>query len=152
MFSLSKLTGVEKLISDPYFTGGGFNKMERGGHLALHCDGNWHDDMGVHRRLNVILFLNKKWSPEWKGALEMWDKDLLKCEKKIFPHLNRLVIFTTHDYTFHGVPEIIRCPEGESRKSLIQYYYTSTPASDEFRKIKTPHRALWKNVRPLEEL
>ena len=28
--------------------------------------------------INVLLFLNKDWSPEWNGNLEFWDKDTPK--------------------------------------------------------------------------
>jgi Rps23 Pro-64 3,4-dihydroxylase Tpa1-like proline 4-hydroxylase len=145
--SLAKLTGVSNLIADPYYTGGGLNCILTGGHLAVHCDGNWHDDMAVHRRLNVILYLNKNWQEEWGGHLELWDKDLKGCVKKVAPLCNRLFIFTTHDYTFHGHPEPLKCPEGESRKSLIFYYYTSRPRPAEEVADSGVHRALWQNVK-----
>jgi len=141
---VSRLTGVEKLISDPYLTGGGLNCILPGGVLDVHADGNWHDDMGVHRRLNAILYLNKNWKEEWGGHFELWDRDLTGCVAKIAPHANRLMIFETHDYTYHGHPDPLLCPPGESRKSAIVYYYTAEKRPAEQILKEEPHRALWR--------
>jgi Rps23 Pro-64 3,4-dihydroxylase Tpa1-like proline 4-hydroxylase len=144
MKRLSAITGVEKLISDPYFTGGGRNCILPGGVLDIHADGNWHDEMGVHRRLNAILYLNENWDESWGGHFELWDKELSGCVKSVSPLANRLLIFETHDFTYHGHPNPLECPEGNSRKSLIFYYYTAEPRP--FNQILNaePHRALWR--------
>ena len=144
MKSLSTITGVEKLISDPYFTGGGRNCILPGGVLDVHADGNWHDAMGVHRRLNAILYLNEDWEEEWGGHFELWDKDLAGCVKAVSPIANRLLIFETHDFTYHGHPNPLACPEGNSRKSLIFYYYTAESRPSEQVLKAEPHRALWR--------
>jgi hypothetical protein len=144
MKSLSTITGVQKLISDPYFTGGGRNCILPGGVLDVHADGNWHDDMGVHRRLNAILYLNENWKEEWGGHFELWDRNLTGCVKAVSPLANRLLIFETHDFTYHGHPNPLACPEGENRKSLIFYYYTAEPRPSEQILRSEPHRALWR--------
>jgi Rps23 Pro-64 3,4-dihydroxylase Tpa1-like proline 4-hydroxylase len=144
MKSLSTITGVQKLISDPYFTGGGRNCILPGGVLDVHADGNWHDDMGVHRRLNAILYLNENWKEEWGGHFELWDRNLTGCVKAVSPLANRLLIFETHDFTYHGHPNPLACPEGENRKSLIFYYYTAEPRPSEQILRPEPHRALWR--------
>lgn len=145
LLAMSKLTGINKLIADPYLTGGGESSVYRGGMLDIHCDGNWHDAMAVHRRLNIILYLNKNWQESWGGELELWDKGMNQCVTKIAPLCNRIVIFLTNDFTFHGHPQPLNCPPDESRKSLILYYYTSTPReADEIARMD-PHRALWRN-------
>ena len=144
MKSLSAITGVQKLISDPYFTGGGRNCILPGGVLDVHADGNWHDAMGVHRRLNVILYLNENWKEEWGGHFELWDRNLTGCVKAVSPLANRLLIFETHDFTYHGHPNPLACPEGENRKSLIFYYYTAEPRPSEQILRSEPHRALWR--------
>ena len=151
MKRLSELTGIETLISDPYFTGGGLNCTKRDGLLDVHADGNWHHAMGVHRRLNVILYLNKTWDSSWGGALELWDENLNGCVKSIDPHFNRLIIFETHDRTYHGHPTPLMCPPDQSRKSLILYYYTATPRPQDQVLVERPHRALWRK-RQLKEL
>ena len=151
MKSLTKLTGIEKLISDPYYTGGGLNCTKRDGLLDVHADGNWHHAMGVHRRINVILYLNKFWDSNWGGALELWDKELSGCVKSIDPIGNRLVVFETHDLTFHGHPSPLLCPPDQSRKSLILYYYTAAPRPSVQVIVERPHRALWRR-RQMKEL
>lgn len=151
MRHLSALTGIEKLISDPYYTGGGLNCTKRGGLLDVHADGNWHHAMGVHRRLNAILYLNQTWDQNWGGSLELWDESVTKCVKSIEPIGNRLVIFETHDLTFHGHPSPLLCPPETSRKSLILYYYTSQSRPTDQVLIDRPHRALWRK-RQMKEL
>jgi hypothetical protein len=144
MNCLSSITGVKKLISDPYFTGGGRNCILPGGVLDVHADGNWHDSMGVHRRLNAILYLNENWDENWGGHFELWDKELTGCVKSVSPLANRLLIFETHDFTYHGHPNPLGCPDGNSRKSLIFYYYTAEPRPSEQILKAEPHRALWR--------
>ena len=151
MKRLSEICGIEKLISDPYYTGGGLNCTRQGGLLDVHVDGNWHHAMGVHRRLNAILYLNKEWKPEWGGQLELWDPEVTRCIKSIEPKANRLIIFETHDYTYHGHPTPLACPNDEARKSLILYYYTALPRPETQVVISKPHRALWRRLQ-LKEL
>jgi len=137
---LSRITGINGLICDPYLTGGGFNQINRGGLLAVHADGNWHDLMGVHRRLNVIIYLNENWESQWGGNFELWDRDITHCVKSIEPLFNRMVIFKTDDFSFHGHPKPLECPSDRSRRSLILYYYTNTRPEEELAKDEK-HRA-----------
>jgi hypothetical protein len=141
---LSRIAGM-KLIADPYLTGGGFNVIKRGGHLDVHVDGNWHDTMAVHRRLNLILYLNPNWREDWGGALNLYDSSAEKVEATIIPRGNRTIIFETHDYSFHGHPEPLACPEDEARTSIILYYYTATPRPADQISVSGPHSALWRS-------
>ena len=143
--SLSRLTGIDKLIPDPYYTGGGFNLIEPGGHLDVHADGNWHDAMGVHRRLNLIVYLNANWHESWGGALNFYDTSAQDVVTAVLPVGNRLVVFETHDYSFHGHPDPTCSPVGEGRTSLILYYYTSTQRPDSQISEARPHSALWRS-------
>jgi hypothetical protein len=137
---MSEVMGIPKLIPDPYFTGGGLNMTKRGGLLDVHVDGNYHDATGLNRRVNVILYLNKSWDKSWGGEFGIYDRKGEKCLKKIAPIFNRLIIFDTHDKSFHGLPEPLNFPEDIPRKSLILYYYTKEPRA----KHTEPHSALWK--------
>lgn len=138
--SMGDALGIPKLVPDPYFTGGGLNTTLRGGYLDVHVDGNYHDATGLNRRVNTILFLNPMWEESWGGEFGVYKGD--KLVDKVYPYMNRLVIFDTHDKSFHGTPDPIQCPKSESRKSLILYYYTV--AERENVKWKKPHRALWR--------
>ena len=73
----------------------------------------------------------------------MNQSQLKKIIKKISPIFNRLVVFDTNDYSFHGIPEPLNFPLDESRKSIILYYYTkeSRPANQSI--TEKPHSALW---------
>jgi Rps23 Pro-64 3,4-dihydroxylase Tpa1-like proline 4-hydroxylase len=122
---LEALTGIEGLIPDPYFGGGGLHQIEPGGFLKIHADFNVHPKLNVDRRLNMLVYLNKEWRDEYGGHLELWDRDMSACRKKILPAFNRTVIFSTTDTSFHGHPHPLTAPEGMSRKSVSLYYYTA---------------------------
>jgi hypothetical protein len=53
------------------------------------------------------------------------------------------VIFDSHDYSFHGLPDPISFPSGESRKSIILYYYTRESRPSHQVAVEQPHSALW---------
>jgi Rps23 Pro-64 3,4-dihydroxylase Tpa1-like proline 4-hydroxylase len=142
---LSRLTGIPNLISDPYYSGGGFNLIKRGGMLDVHVDGNWHDAMRVHRRLNLILYLNPNWQESWGGQLGFYDDKGEKREVAIAPKGNRLVVFETHDFSYHGHPEPVQCPEDQARSSIILYYYTTAARPESQIDVQDPHSALWRS-------
>jgi hypothetical protein len=50
--------------------------------------------------------------------------DMTECVIKSPVVFNTAIIFKTNEISWHGVPEIIKCPENEYRKS-IAYYYVS---------------------------
>jgi len=141
--TFSKVFNIPKLIPDSYFTGGGLNVMQKGGLLDVHVDGNYHDATGLNRRMNVLVFLNSEWKEGWGGELGLYNRDGSKLIKKIAPIYNRLFIFDTNDYSFHGLPEPLNFPLKENRKSIILYYYTkdSRPSSEKI--TESPHSALW---------
>ena len=122
---LENLTGIEGLVPDPHLWGGGLHQIERGGFLGVHADFNQHPQLKLDRRLNLLLYLNKNWREQWGGHLQLWNRDMTQCEEKLLPIFNRCVIFSTTDFSFHGHPDPLTCPEGESRKSLALYYYSN---------------------------
>jgi 2OG-Fe(II) oxygenase superfamily len=122
---LESLTGIVGLISDPYLEGGGLHQIEAGGFLDVHADFNLHSRFRLDRRLNLLLYLNKGWSDEYGGQLELWDRTMERCVRRISPSFNRCVVFATTDDALHGHPEVLRCPNGVTRKSLALYYYSN---------------------------
>jgi Rps23 Pro-64 3,4-dihydroxylase Tpa1-like proline 4-hydroxylase len=145
---LERLTGIPGLVPDPHFVGGGLHQIERGGHLKIHADFNRHPGTGLERRLNVLLYLNRDWKPEFGGAFELWNRDMTASDAQIMPFFNRCVIFTTTDTSFHGHPEPLACPEGRTRKSIALYYYSrDAPAGQS----GDEHNTLFQ-ARPGEEL
>ena len=122
---LQALTGFDDLLADAAMDGGGLHQTLRGGFLNVHTDFTTnHRERSWRRRVNVLFYLNERWSPEWGGALELWDAEVTSCVASIEPVGNRMVIFTTADDAYHGHPEPLRCPEGTARRSLALYYFT----------------------------
>ena len=121
---LERLTGINGLIADPHLRGGGVHIIRRGGKLGIHADFNHHKRLKVFRRLNLLLYLNREWDEAWGGHLELWNRDKTRCCRRIAPVFNRTVIFDTSNFSYHGHPEPLECPQDESRKSLALYYYT----------------------------
>ena len=129
---LKDLTGIkEKLIPDPYLEGAGLHEIKTGGFLKIHSDFNLHPELKLNRRLNLLIYLNKDWKQEWGGHLELWDRDMKSCKVKIPPVFNKMVIFNTTDFSFHGHPEPLNCPNNVTRKSIALYYYTNGRPSNE---------------------
>lgn len=123
---LENLTGIPGLIPDPYFEGGGFHQTTNGGHLSVHADFNLHAPLKLERRINALIYLNKDWKLEYGGALELWDKDMKACVRRIAPEFGRCVVFTTDSTSFHGHPDPIAHPANTPRRSIALYYYTAT--------------------------
>jgi hypothetical protein len=128
---LEIVTGIDKLLPDAHFHGGGLHQILTGGKLAIHADSNVLGPLDLFRRVNVLLYLNKDWKDEYCGNLEFWDAELRSCVKSIPPIFNRLVVFNTNKKTFHGHPVPLNTPPEITRKSIATYYYTAKPAPDE---------------------
>jgi len=122
---LEQLTGIDGLIPDPYFGGGGLHQIEPGGFLKVHADFNVHPKLKLDRRLNLLVYLNENWREEYGGHLELWDREARGCVERILPTFNRTVVFSTSDTSFHGHPHPLQSPPGVTRKSISLYYYTA---------------------------
>jgi Rps23 Pro-64 3,4-dihydroxylase Tpa1-like proline 4-hydroxylase len=128
---LETLTGVEHLVPDPHYSGGGLHQIERGGFLKVHADFNHHPRLDLERRLNLLLYLNRDWRDEWGGHLELWDTTMTSVVQRIAPTFNRCVVFSTTSFAYHGHPDPLKCPEGVTRKSMALYYYTKDRPPEE---------------------
>lgn len=134
---LERLTGIEGLIPDPYLEGGGIHQIGTGGYLKIHTDFNYHSHLRLHRRLNLLLYLNPGWRAEWGGAIELWDADVTECKASYLPLFNRMVLFSTTDQSYHGHPDPLACPDTVRRNSIALYYYTVDRPQDEVRFSKS---------------
>ena len=143
---LQKLTSVkEKLIVDPQLNGGGLHEIKKGGVLKIHTDFNKHPSLKLDRRINVLIYLNKDWKDQFGGHLELWDKDMLGCKKKILPTFNKMVIFSTNDFSNHGHPNPVICPSNQSRKSIALYYFSEGRPLEDLDKNHIKNRTYFKN-------
>jgi Rps23 Pro-64 3,4-dihydroxylase Tpa1-like proline 4-hydroxylase len=135
---VEKVTGIKDLLPDPLFYGGGIHRTSKGGRLGIHADFNIHPIHQTHRRVNVLLYLNENWKTEYNGELELWDKDISRCAKKIPPIFNRVVIFRITDDAYHGHP--VPWEGDDPRLSIALYYYSKDRPEEE---KNPPHMALW---------
>lgn len=125
---LERLTGIGKLLPDPYYAGGGMHQILHGGILDVHTDFNYYARLQIYRQLNVLIYLNQDWQPGYGGELELWSARPGAggaCVKAIAPIFNRAVIFKTDKTSFHGHPGEWLAPEPITRRSIALYYYTA---------------------------
>jgi Rps23 Pro-64 3,4-dihydroxylase Tpa1-like proline 4-hydroxylase len=122
---LEQLTGIQCVLPDPNYAGGGLHQIRPGGLLEVHADFSYHKGLRLDRRINVLIYLNKDWKEEYGGHFELWDRKVTHAEKKILPVFNRCAIFSTTSESFHGHPEPLACPPDRNRKSIATYYYTN---------------------------
>lgn len=146
---LQDLTKIEtELTGDSELFGGGLHQSINGAFLNVHVDYNFHPKTKYHRRLNVLVYMNKNWQEDYEGHLELWD--LTGKEKvlldKISPTFNRCVIFETNEISFHGHPRPLKTPQGVSRKSIATYYYTKIRPEWE---IAQDHNTIYVNTEGL---
>ena len=147
---VSRLSGIPNLILDPKMFGGGTHENLHGQELDPHVDFNYDEARQLHRRLNLIVYLNPEWRQEWGGALEIHSNPRNPQENQIrgyVPLFNRCVMFETNEYSWHGFPRI-NLPEDKrhlSRKSISIYLYTRTRPAEEI----APLHATFYVQRPL---
>jgi hypothetical protein len=149
---VSRLSGIPDLILDPKMFGGGTHENLHGQELDPHVDFNYDEARQLHRRLNLIVYLNPDWHEEWGGALEIHSNPRTPEENQIgsySPLFNRCVMFETNEHSWHGFPRI-NLPEDKrhlSRKSISIYLYSKTRSLEEI----VPLHGTFYVQRPLPE-
>lgn len=121
--ALSDITGIADLFSVDDALGMGVHQGGDGSYLDIHIDFNIHYERDIHRRVNLLIFLNKNWKEEYGGKLELWNENVTQLGQAYLPSFNRCVIFETSEISYHGYGKI-SVPPNESRKSFYGYYYT----------------------------
>lgn len=133
---ISEISGIPDLMMDPQMYGGGTHENLHGQELDAHVDFNYDQSQKLHRRLNLIVYMNKEWQSAWGGAIEIHSNPRNPYENEIRafdPTFNRCVLFETNEYSWHGF-ERIELPEDKrhlSRKSISIYLYTKDRPAQE---------------------
>ncbi|NJM97545.1 MAG: 2OG-Fe(II) oxygenase [Phormidesmis sp. RL_2_1] len=123
---LETLTGIEGLIPDPYFEGGGVHRVAAGGSFKTSIGSSWHQRLKLNQRLSLIIYLNPDWDERWGGQFELWDSDGLNNQRvSVLPTLNKTVIFSITEQGQHGYSSPLKCPDTVAQRSLSLHYYVS---------------------------
>ena len=119
---LSSVT-CKDLFVDEKFVGGGLHQGGKGSFLEMHADFSRHPEKREWiRELNLLLYLNKDWKPEYGGSLDLQNAHTGET-KSIEPIENRFVVMLTKEHTIHGYKPI-NFPPGSFRTSIAAYAYT----------------------------
>src|ERR1700682_11769 len=134
--AMSKLTGIRDLIADKTLFGGGTHNNLSGQGLDVHMDFNIDERNMLHRRINLLIYLNKEWEEAWGGAIELHSDPYNATTDQtasFLPLFNRAVIFETNEYSWHGFRRIALPPDKQhlSRKSFSIYLYTKDRPAEE---------------------
>ena len=79
----------------------------------------------------------------------IWDRGGSRCVWRFVPVFNRVVIFDTSNFSYHGHPRPLACPPDRARKSIALYYYTVECAVEDDR---APHTTLFLENRGVQEM
>jgi hypothetical protein len=120
---LTRITGIEALVTDPALRGGGLHEIPTDGKFRVHVDFTRHTDTLLDNRLVFITYLNEGWQEDWGGALELWNRSA--CVEKVVPVFGRSILFAQSAESFHGHPDPVRAPDGRPRRSAAAYFYTN---------------------------
>jgi hypothetical protein len=132
---MERVTGIQNLLYDPEYHGGGTHDNLSGQGMFAHVDFNLHHATKYHRRCNAIIYLNQGWNEQWGGNLELhtdpWDfeNDQIVSYPPLFNHC---ILFETNEHSWHGF-QTVQAPDGRelSRKSFTIYMYTKERPAEE---------------------
>ncbi|HUL55830.1 MAG TPA: 2OG-Fe(II) oxygenase [Usitatibacter sp.] len=143
--AMSQLTGIPDLMADETLFGGGTHENLDGQGLDVHVDFNIDERRMLHRRVNLLVYLNKEWEESWGGSIELhsdpWTPRADQV-KGFLPLFNRAVIFETNEYSWHGFRRIELPADRKhlSRKSFSIYLYTQDRPAEE---VVAPHTTFY---------
>ena len=152
--AMSELTGIPDLMADDTLFGGGTHENLDGQGLDVHVDFNIDEQRMLHRRVNLLVYLNKEWDESWGGSIELhsdpWTPKANQV-KSFLPLFNRAVIFETNEYSWHGFKRIVlpEAKKGLSRKSFSIYLYTKDRPAEE---VVAPHTTFYVPAPPPERV
>ena len=72
--------------------------------MDSHVDFNFHRTNGLHRRLNLIVYLNEVWDKEWGGSIETHSDpwDFRNDKYKSYP-LCLIIVYYLKQMNIHGM-------------------------------------------------
>ncbi|MEZ5963251.1 MAG: 2OG-Fe(II) oxygenase [Planctomycetota bacterium] len=132
--AVAAITGLEGLEPDPSLYASGLSVMGRGDFLNPHLDNSHDGDQQRYRVLNLLLYVQPLWRPEYGGSLELWSPD--RREPLVLPALgNRLVVMQTDRHSWHSVSPV---QADLPRLCVSNYYFAERSATGEtYRHVTT---------------
>lgn len=125
---VSDITGLDDLLL--VVEAGGTQESLDGADLAPHLDYNFMDWQGevLHRRLNILFYLNDGWDQAWGGNFELHSNPWEPHSNRVCryaPTFNRAIIMETSEHSWHGHDLLcLPNPEAQSRKSISVYLFS----------------------------
>jgi len=132
---LREMTSLDNLVKDSHNEIGqwaGIRAMKSGAYQSIHSDARKHPHLGLEKRITLVGYLNKEWTPEHKGNTEIWNNDMTECIDTVQPLYNRVLIFENTEKSYHGVPEV-----KAYRKTYLTSYLLD---SDDFKETRPKAR------------
>jgi hypothetical protein len=140
---LGELTGIDDLLFDPFYLGGGTHENRDGQPLSAHIDFNYHPSERWHRRVNLIVYLNHEWEENWGGLFDLYKDPYADPTPAVTvaPLFNRCVVFETTENSWHGFDKITLPDDKKhlSRKSIALYFYTKEREAEQTAGRHTTH-------------
>lgn len=133
---LEQITGIKRLIPDPYLFGGGLHLSAPGGIQAAHTDYHYYRPLQVYRRINVIVYFERRLVASGRRLSIALRRRAGRAADTVVPAWGRAFIFRTDDQSVHGFPDPVA--EGKWRRSIALFYYTASP-TDIFSGDETTH-------------
>lgn len=128
---LEKLTGLKKLIPDPYYNTdyGYYHIVGAGGVLGSHVDHGRHSKLNIPHVLNIVVYISPDWKKEYGGSLCLYDKSGKSIEKEVDSLANRAVIFACTPVAYHGVKPVLESCSKRRHSLYFAYYSVNSNAS-----------------------
>ena len=104
---VSIFTGIDGLLPDEHNEIGqwsGIRYMAKGSKQLIHSDARLHPHTKSEKKITVVGYLNKEWTGDDDGCIEIWNNNITECVDRIPPVYNRITLFENTDKSYHGVP------------------------------------------------
>jgi len=130
---LETLTASGPFSDDPRHVEFGLIQTSDGGHHGVHVDPNMHARYDVYRRITMLIYFTRAWSPAYGGDLQLYDARLRGVEAAVAPQFNRCALMECRDDAYHGVKPLTVPPEVR-RCALIATFFAADPGPGQGRR------------------
>lgn len=126
---VTNITRMSGLEPDRSFYAGGLSMMFEGDFLNPHIDNSHDGERQKYRRINLLYYVNDKWSETCGGNFELWD-DEVKTPVTLVSGFNRLVAMETNKHSWHSVSKVA---VPRQRCCVSNYYFSDvSPDGDKY--------------------